>query len=159
MKVTIATLAFLLASFVAQAETITGRVVGVADGDTITVIDAANQQHKIRLSGIDAPEKYQPFGQASKQSLSDQVYDRQVAVETAKTDRYGRVVGKVMVSGKDTNLEQIKRGLAWHYRKYENEQPIDDRVTYRKAEDEARAARRGLWSEANQVPPWEWRKR
>lgn len=126
MRLCIAILATLLATW-AWAETISGRVVGVADGDTITVLDAGNQQYKIRLSGIDAPEKNQPFGQTSKQSLSDQVFGRQVAVETGKVDKYGRNVGKVLVDGKDANLEQIKRGLAWHYKRFENEQPVDDR--------------------------------
>lgn len=80
----------LLASLTCNAETITGRVVGVADGDTITVLDESKTQHKIRLSGIDAPEKKQVFGQRSKQNLSDLVYDKEVSFETTKKDRYGR---------------------------------------------------------------------
>jgi endonuclease YncB( thermonuclease family) len=143
----------------AWAETITGRVVGVADGDTITVLDAANQQHKIRLSGIDCPEKNQPFGQVAKQSMSDQVFDRQVSVETSKRDRYGREIGKVLVGGVDANLEQLRRGLAWHYKKYEREQGPLDRATYAGAEIEARVAGRGLWVDPEPMAPWDWRKK
>ena len=101
------------------AATIEGRVVGVADGDTITVLDTGKVQHKIRLAGIDAPEKAQPYGQTSKRSLSDLVYGKTVTVDTDKTDRYGREVGKVLVDGVDTNLEQVRRGLAWHYKAYQ----------------------------------------
>jgi len=147
----------LISLHTASAETLTGRVVGVSDGDTIMLLDATNQQHKIRLAGIDCPEKSQPFGQAAKQSMSDQVYGRQVNVETGKQDRYGRNIGKVLVDGVDANLVQIRRGLAWHYKKYQNEQPLDDRLAYSRAEETARASRIGLWSEVDPVPPWDWR--
>jgi hypothetical protein len=99
----------------------------VADGDTITVLDENRHQHKIRLAGIDAPEKAQDFGQRSKQSLSDQAYRQHVMVETGKTDRYGRLVGKVLVNGQDVNLEQVRRGMAWHYKAYQREQAPADR--------------------------------
>ena len=111
MKSTIAA-GLLLAALACTAATIEGRVVGVADGDTITVLDANAVQHKIRLAGIDAPEKKQPFGQRSKQSLSDLVFDKAVTVETNKRDKYRREVGKVLVGGVDANLEQVKRGMA-----------------------------------------------
>ena len=75
-----------------------------------------------------------------------------------KKDRYGRVVGKVMVDGRDVCLEQMRRGLAWHYKKYEREQPEGDRREYSRSEEDAKASRIGLWSEANPVPPWDWRK-
>ena len=101
-----------------------GRVVGVSDGDTITLLDTTNTQYKVRLSGIDAPEKKQPFEQVSKRSLSDLVYDKTVAVEWKKKDRYQRIVGKVLLDNVDVNLEQVKRGLAWHYTKYKKEQPF-----------------------------------
>lgn len=155
-------IAALLLVFVASctlAETIIGRVIGVADGDTITVLDAANQQHKIRLAGIDCPEKNQPYGQAAKQSMSDQVFGRDVRVESDKHDRYGRVVGKVLIGGTDANLEQLRRGLAWHYKKYQNEQPLDDRIAYTQAEDAARGSGIGLWSDPAPVAPWDWRKK
>jgi endonuclease YncB( thermonuclease family) len=90
---------------ISQAATITGKVVAVADGDTITVLDANKVQHKIRLGGIDAHEKTQPFGQTCRQSLSDLVYGKTVSVDTDKPDRYGREVGKILVGGMDANLE------------------------------------------------------
>jgi endonuclease YncB( thermonuclease family) len=142
----------------AFAETVTGRVVAVADGDTVTVLDSSNTQWKIRLSGIDAPEKKMPYGQRSKQSLSDRVFNKHVTVEYSKRDKYGRTVGKILVDGMDANLEQIKAGLAWHYKKYEKEQAIEDRLTYAEEEERARSAKLGLWADAHPVPPWDWRK-
>lgn len=153
----IAALLIALVTLSAQADTLTGRVVGVTDGDTVTVLVVDNKQYKVRLAGIDCPEKGQPYGQAAKQSLSDQVFDRQVSVESEKRDRYGRAVGKVWVDGRDANLEQLRKGLAWHYKKYENEQPLEDRLAYRAAEDEARASKRGLWADPAPVAPWDWR--
>lgn len=152
-------LAALLFLSAAHAETITGRTVGVADGDTITVLDITRTQHKIRLAGIDAPEKSQPFGQRSKQSLSDLVFGRTVSVETDKVDRYGRKVGKVRTTeGADVNLEQVRRGLAWHYKDYMQEQTEADRATYSAAENVSRAQRRGLWGDTQPVAPWDFRK-
>jgi endonuclease YncB( thermonuclease family) len=133
---------------ISHAATITGKVVAVADGDTITVLDANKVQHKIRLGGIDAPEKAQPFGDKAKQSLSDLVYGKTVTVDTDKTDRYGREVGKVLVDGVDTNLEQVRRGLAWHYKAYQREQSPSDRLAYAAAEKDAAAAHLGLWQDA-----------
>lgn len=90
-----------------------GVVVGVADGDTITVLDDERQQHKIRLAGIDAPEKKQSFGQKSKASLSSMVFGKSVTVEWTKRDRYRRIIGLVLVDGVDSNLKQVKAGMAW----------------------------------------------
>lgn len=144
-------------AFSVSAETLTGYVVSIADGDTITVLDANRQQHKIRLSGIDAPEKAQPFGDRSKQNLANMVFNKTVSVEWNKLDRYGRTVGKVMVSGVDANLELIKSGMAWWYEKYRNEQSASDQRIYEQAEQQARARRVGLWRDANPMPPWEFR--
>jgi endonuclease YncB( thermonuclease family) len=141
----------------ANAETITGLVVGVSDGDTITVLDANKVQHKIRLAGIDAPEKKQAFGNRSKESLSALAFDKTVNVETDKQDRYGRQVGKVLVNGQDVNLVQVERGMAWFYRQYQREQSPNDRRLYEAAEDAARADKRGLWRDAEPLPPWEFR--
>ncbi len=142
----------------AHAETITGRVVGVADGDTITVLDGDKVQHKIRLSGIDAPEKKQAFGNRSKESLSELAFDKTVNVESSKRDRYGRQIGKVLVNGQDVNLVQVERGMAWFYRQYQRDQSPDDRKLYEAAEDAAKADKRGLWRDADPVPPWEFRR-
>lgn len=163
MSVTIrnlALMALLLAQPAAYADTLTGMVVGITDGDTLTILDADRQQYRIRLAGIDSPEKNQPFGQACKQSLSGMVYNRTVRIDWNKLDRYGRVIGKVLVGGNmDVNLEQILRGCAWHYKKYQNEQSPVDRVSYAHAEEKAMAGKVGLWSEPAPVPPWEWRRR
>ena len=152
----VGTLALCLA-LQTHAETITGLVVGVSDGDTITVLDANKVQHKIRLAGIDAPEKKQAFGNRSKESLSALAFDKTVNVETDKQDRYGRQVGKVLVNGQDVNLVQVERGMAWFYRQYQREQSPNDRRLYEAAEDAARADKRGLWRDAEPLPPWEFR--
>ncbi len=141
----------------AAAETLMGVVVSVADGDTITVLDAERQQHKIRLAGIDAPEKKQPFGQKSKASLSSMVFGKRVTVEWTKRDRYQRIIGVVLVNGVDSNLEQVKAGMAWWYRQYAKEQTAQQRTAYEVAENQAKAGRVGLWADANPVAPWEFR--
>ena len=156
MRRIIVTVALALACSV-HAETVTGRVVGVADGDTITVLDAEKAQHKIRLAGIDAPEKKQAFGNRGKESLSEMVFDKTVNVETEKRDRYGRQIGKVLVDGQDVNLVQVERGMAWLYRQYQREQSPNDRKLYVATEDSAKAARRGLWRDIDPVPPWNFR--
>ena len=136
----------------------TAKVVGVTDGDTITVLDSNKQQHKIRLAGIDAPEKGQAFGFRSKEYLAKFVYDRDAIIDGSKNDRYGRLIAKVYVDGHDAGLEQIRAGLAWWYRAYAKEQTPDDRELYEQAEKIARERRIRLWREPNPVPPWEWRK-
>ena len=149
-----------LLSLPAMAETLKGRIVGVSDGDTVTLLDAQHQQHKIRLAGIDAPEKNQAFGHRSKEYLSHLVFDQLVVVDTAKSDRYGRQVGTIRVNGKDANLEQVRAGMAWHYKQYQNEQSPADRALYSEAEEQARQQRIGLWADDSApIPPWEFRRR
>jgi endonuclease YncB( thermonuclease family) len=133
-------------------------VVRVADGDTITVLDSSNTQHRIRLEGIDAPEAHQAFGTPSKKNLSEMVFGKDVTIVYQKTDQYGRLVGKIVLDGKDINLEQVKAGMAWHYKEYQREQTPEDRDLYATAEDEARNARRGLWQDADPVEPSAFRK-
>jgi endonuclease YncB( thermonuclease family) len=137
---------------------LTGHVVAIADGDTITVLDSANTQHRIRLAGIDAPELHQAFGEQSKLSLSGMIFGKDVSVSYQKIDQYGRLVGKIVMDGKDINLEQVKAGMAWHYKFYEDEQTPEDRELYAKAEEQARAARRGLWQDPNPTEPYQFRK-
>jgi endonuclease YncB( thermonuclease family) len=139
------------------AETIQGRVVGVSDGDTVTVLDSTKTQHKIRLAGIDAPEYKQAFGQVSKKHLSDLVFGRDAILDCGKTDKYRREVCVVMVDGQDANLAQVTGGMAWWYRKYQKEQTAQQRGAYEAAEATAKAGRLGLWSGPNPVPPWDWR--
>ena len=151
---------------IAQAD-ITGIVVSVTDGDTIKVLDDTSTQHKVRLTGIDAPERGQPFGQASKKYLTALVSGKEVFVESNKNDRYGRVLGKVWVQpadcsscGKtlDTSHAQLLAGMAWWYRYYAKQQSAEDRGRYESAEDEAKARGWGLWSEASPINPYDWRK-
>lgn len=157
MRTSITIFAFLAYS-IAWADTLTGRVVGISDGDTITILDSTHTQHKIRLGGIDAPEKKQAFGDVSKKSLSDMVFNRTVDIEWHKEDRYGRKVGKVIIDETDVNLEQVKRGLAWFYKKYQGELEQKDRIVYVQAQQEAEANQLGLWVDTNPIPPWDFRK-
>ena len=152
---------FLLLFFslpLAQAETLTGRVVRVTDGDTLVVLDVGKVQHKIRLQGIDAPERGQAFGTKSKGHLSDLVASKTVVVDYSDYDRYQRILGKVLLDGEDVNLEQVEAGMAWHYKKYQGEQSVSDRVKYADAEREARRRKLGLWQDPNPVPPWDYRQ-
>ena len=148
----------LIAGNAALAETIVGRVVGIADGDTVTVLDSEKSQHRVRLAGIDAPERRMPFGQRSKEHLSDLVFSKDVNVDTSKKDRYGRWVGVIFVDGVDANLAMVTAGMAWHYKQYEREQSASDRQLYANAENQARSRRAGLWLDPNPTPPWEYRK-
>lgn len=145
-------------SFAAAAHTIEGRVVGVADGDTLTVLDNAHTRHRIRLAGIDAPEKAQAYGEASKRNLSRLVFGESVRVEYAKHDRYGRIVGKILKDGHDASLEQLRVGLAWHYKQYQREQSRADRSAYADVEREAQQAKLGLWRDPAALAPWVWRQ-
>lgn len=141
----------------ALAASLEGLVVAVADGDTITVLDSAKVQHKIRLAGIDAPEKKQAFGEKSKQFLSAQVYYQNVVVDYKKKDRYGRIVGKVLSDGADVGLKQVMAGMAWHYKAYAKEQSLADRERYSEEEAKASASKRGLWADPDAIPPWIFR--
>ena len=149
--------------FVAGVQTssayeLTGRIVSIADGDTVTLLDADKRQHKIRLSGIDAPERKQAFGTRSRQHLGELVFGKQVTADCSKTDRYKRAICKLEVDGLDANLAQIEAGMAWHYMAYEREQNLLDRWRYAKAEDSARDLRRGLWADRAPLAPWDFRK-
>ncbi|HEV7392579.1 MAG TPA: thermonuclease family protein [Burkholderiales bacterium] len=157
---------FLLIFAPASAAQLFGRVVAVADGDTVTVLEESNLQYKVRLAAIDAPERRQAYGERAKQHLSALVYGKTVLVLWEKRDRYGRIVGHVFARdcspldcrySLDAGLEQIKAGLAWHYRQYEKEQAPAERLRYAALEQQARARREGLWSDAEPVPPWTYR--
>ena len=131
-------------------------MVGITDGDTVTVLDANLQQHKIRLAGIDAPESYQAFGSRSTENVATLSFNKTVTVEWKKKDRE-RLIGKVLINGVDINLAQVRAGMAWWYVKYAKEQSPEDRHLYDQAEQQARAQRVGLWRDANPIPPWEFR--
>lgn len=147
----------LLYALSADAEELRGKVVHIADGDTVYVL-VERQTYKIRLAGIDAPERKQAYGRVAHQSLSDMVAGRAVIVTTHKSDRYGRKVGVVVSDGHDVGLVQIERGLAWHYKQYAKEQSPKERRAYEDAEQTAKAAQRGLWRDPAPVAPWDWRQ-
>ena len=129
----------------------TGTVVNIADGDTITVL-RDREQVKIRLAGIDAPEKAQPFGNVARQSMSEMLFGKEVRVVEQGRDRYGRTIGRVYQGCVDVSAEQVKQGMAWVYRKYTKEAALYQ------LEEEAKQHRLGLWIDAEPTPPWAWRK-
>ncbi len=129
----------------------TGNVVGVSDGDTITVLHD-QEQVKVRLAEIDAPEKVQPFGNKSKQALSEMVHGKQVLVIEQGHDRYKRTIGRVYQGDVDVSAEQVKNGMAWVYRKYSKD------VSLLPLEDDAKEQRIGLWVDDEPTPPWVWRR-
>lgn len=151
---TLATILLAALPFLASAETINCRVVGVHDGDTLTCLTAAKQQLKIRLAEIDTPESKQPYGTRAQQSLASMVFGKDVRLEIQDTDRYGRKVARVYADSTDVNAEQVRQGAAWVYRQY-----LKDRSLL-SLEDEAKQAKRGLWvlPESERTPPWEWRR-
>ena len=136
-----------------QRQSFRGRVISIADGDTLTVLDGQSQRQTIRLAGIDAPERGQPFSKAAKQALGKLCFQRDVGVDVTDTDRYGRHVGWVTVDGTSVNQQLVSLGLAWHYQQY------DDRAELAISEDQARSQGRGLWADAAPIAPWEWRRR
>ena len=131
----------------------TGKVVGVADGDTLTVL-RGHEQVKVRLVEVDAPEKAQPFGNKSKQSLSELCFGKTATLADQGKDRYRRTLARVYCDGIDANAQQVRRGMAWVYRKYT---PKDSPLYA--VENEAKSARRGLWADPAPMAPWEWRHR
>lgn len=183
MQIELRVMVFVMMSFAAVsnsvgAEELFGKVVGVTDGDTITILDNSNREHQVRLFAIDSPETSchqkrpsasddacvehgQPFGKAAKRSLSDLVYGRDVKVVLQRGESYGRAIGTIWVvgGGVNANLEQVRRGMAWHYKRYAaKEQTPADYDAFDQAENSARRGRVGLWSSAGDaVAPWEYR--
>jgi endonuclease YncB( thermonuclease family) len=136
------------------AQTLTGKVIGIADGDTFTLLTEQKEQKKIRLAEIDCPESGQPYGKRAKEILSQLIFSKEVRVVQTDLDHYGRIVARVYQGPTDINAEMIRQGAAWVYREYARDQ------TLYALEDEAKAAQTGLWSlpVAQQVPPWKWRR-
>jgi endonuclease YncB( thermonuclease family) len=127
------------------------RVVGVHDGDTITCLDENNQQQKVRLASIDAPEVGQEYGRASREALAAMVFGKTVAVADQGRDQYGRWIGSVSVDGLDVNRQMIATGNAWHYTEFSND------PTLAALQEQARAQKTGLWSQPDPIPPWQFR--
>lgn len=134
------------------------RVIWVSDGDSVQVRDKQGRRHKIRMAYIDAPELRQAFGRRSHHHLRRLINGRKVQVEPFAHDQYGREVSRIFLDGKDVNLIQIQKGMAWHYRSIaKREQQKKDYKHYQKAEKKARQARTGLWKNKRAIPPWRWR--
>lgn len=131
---------------------IAGQVIGISDGDTLTILEN-NKPIKIRLANIDAPEKRQPFGTISRQSLSDLCFGKNAQYDIQAIDRYRRTVAVVRCAGIEANRAQVELGMAWVYKKYNKDASLPS------VEAEARAAQRGLWKDAAPVPPWEFRRK
>ena len=152
----------LTVAFGLNAETLKGKVVKVADGDTITVLDSTNGQNKVRFFGIDAPEKKQAFGEASRKHLASFVAGKDVRVEWTSRDKYNRILGRVYVKVVDpeskeakeidTNYRMVKDGFAWHYKHFCKDEQLAE------AEKDAKAKGLGLWKDKNPVAPWDFRK-
>ncbi len=143
----------LCCSFILCAESITGRVIRVSDGDTITISVGSNRKtHRVRLAGIDTPETKQPYGAEARRQLNVLINSKIVTVEFEERDIYQRIVGKVIYQGRDINLEMLMCGLAWHYKQYSKD------PKYAEAEKRARQAKLGLWRDPAPIPPWQFRK-
>jgi micrococcal nuclease len=146
-------LLLLVVPVLGHAEQFTGKVVGISDGVTLSVL-RDGKAVKVRLYGVDAPEQAQAFGTKARQLTGELVFQRDVTVVVHTTDRYGRLVGEVLLpDGRSLSHELVRGGLAWWYRQYASHD-----TTLAQLEAEARTAKRGLWADAHPVPPWEWRK-
>jgi len=155
MKKLFLTLALLLiVAFTTNAQKFTVKVVGVSDGDTFTAINRDSLQMRIRIYGIDAPEKSQDFGKRAKKALSDYVFGKKVTIDVQSQDGWGRYVSYVYTpDGRDVSLMMLQDGMAWHFKKY------DSTEKYSKAESDARSKKLGIWSQPNPVAPWDFRKK
>lgn len=143
---------FLLLPALAFASSFSGKVVGISDGDTISVM-RDGKAVKVRLAGIDCPERKQPFGTKAKQFTSDMAFAKIVTVEVKDVDRFQRIVGEVILpDGRSLNRELVKVGLAWWYRKYSKDETLG------RLEEAARSGKEGLWGDRHPIPPWEFRK-
>ena len=141
-----------------KGETLIGRVIRVADGDTVTLLTPEKQEIRIRFQGIDAPEREQDFGAQSRKNLNSLVYGKTIRVKVDKTDKHGRVVGRIWLpqgKGKMLDVEeaQLRAGMAWHYEYFNHEKKLAN------AQKEAQRAKRGIWSRPDPVPPWKWRQK
>ncbi len=151
MRTFLSALFLICACNIAHAEEFTARVIAVMDGDTVRVLRNGHSV-KIRLAGIDAPEGAQEYGMASRQSLAELVLRKQVQVNIRAVDNYGRLVADISVDGLNVNHEQVRRGWAWNYLRFRSTQILGA------MENEAKAAKRGLWAQSTPTPPWQWRK-
>ena len=141
-----------LFSLSAQAEIIRGQVIKVADGDTLTLLGDSNKKIRIRLAGIDTPERKQPFGHTAKNALAKLVFQKKILIKTQTKDRYGRTVGVVFLDNLNVNNELVRQGMAWVYKKYTDNEKLYE------LEAQAKTRRIGLWADETPVAPWDWRR-
>lgn len=134
-----------------------GKVTKVSDGDTIEVLDSEKTRHKIRLAGIDAPEKKQSFSNAAQKHLANLVAGKEVCIAGGEKDKYQRIVGTVIINKTSANASLVALGYAWHYKKFENEQTATERTVFAQFEKEARSNTLNLWSNTSPIAPWDWR--
>ena len=155
---------FILTIYSVRAD-FTAKVQRVVDGDTVHVVNKAGKKFKVRLTGIDAPEKNQPYGLASTYKLTEMLINKWYLLKSKPNngniysiDRYNRVLAKIIYDGKDINLFQVSSGYAWHFKRYQKQQSPLNRELYSEAELNAQKNKLGLWGEKNPVAPWKWRK-
>ncbi len=141
------------------AEPFDARLVSVTDGDTLVARDASGRRHRIRIAGIDAPERQQAFANAARRRLEQLVTGHPLQVQPIKTDPFGRLVARILVDEADVGLAMVLAGYAWHFHRYEHEQAPDERRDYRDAQARARRERVGLWQDRAPEPPWDYRRR
>lgn len=146
------TILLLALSLSIQSKALKGRIVKVSDGDTVTLLDSTNTQHKIRLDGIDCPEKGQPFGTKATDFVKKLTTGKIIVVEWEKKDRYGRILGYVYADGVNVNKELLKNGLAWHYKHFNKDKELA------KLEQQAKDKKLNIWSDKNPIEPYRWRK-
>ena len=146
------TILLLSLSLSIQSKTLKGRIIKISDGDTVTLLDSTNTQHKIRLDGIDCPERKQPFGTKATNFVKKLTTGKTIVVEWEKKDRYGRILGYVYADGVNVNKELLKNGLAWHYKHYNEDQELA------KLEQQAKDKKLNIWSDKNPIEPYRWRK-
>lgn len=148
-----------LSSF-AHAEAIQVKVTRIIDGDTVVVLSDHSEELRVRLAGIDCPEKRgkQPYWRFAKDALSDRVGGKTITVDFDKRDRWGRIIGVLWQNNQDVNAELVGIGACWHFKKYQHEQSATDQVLYSQLEDSARQRSIGLWADRQAIAPWDWRK-
>jgi len=155
---TLSWLILLLSHLAVDAREVPGRLLRVIDGDTLEIQTAQEGYLRVRLAGIDAPEKSQAFGRVAGAKLRVLTMDKPLRVQVLKTDRYGRSISHVYAGQEDVGLTMVKDGYAWHFKRFECDQTRADRARYADAEQAARRSRRGLWEQPDPTPPWKFRK-
>lgn len=141
-----------------RSDSYEAELVRVFDGDSLIVHRSSGKEVEIRIHAIDAPERRQPYADASRHALRERLSREQITVVEHSRDRYDRVIAKLVVDGRDVGLDQIERGFAWHYKQYASQQSRADRERYAAAEKKAKANRIGLWADETAIPPWRYRQ-